>query len=134
MSNVISIGLPRRPNLAQRQAALIRNFALHRRQPDDVFWLKENAELLNILATSDATLLPGALDVFASFCRTLPERLNFFPQYYRFLLSICLDLEDLGLPAGPPRRRPDGCGAGCAPAPVHRDTADFRAAEQKSGL
>lgn len=96
MSNVVSIGLPRRPNLAQRQAALIQSFARHRRSGDDVYWLKENAELLNVLATSGAELPEVALEPYRQFYETLEERLRFFPQYYRFLLSICLDLEDLG--------------------------------------
>jgi len=97
MSNVVSIGLPKRPNLAQRQAALLQCFALHRRGSDDVFWLKENAEMLNILATSGAQVPASALDPYRAFYDTLEERFRFFPQYYRFLLSICLDLEDLGL-------------------------------------
>jgi hypothetical protein len=97
MSNVISIGLPGRPGLCQRQAALMRSFALHRRGPDDVFWLKENAELLNVLATGGAAPDACDFDVYRGFYDTLEERLRFFPQYYRFLLSICLDLEDLGL-------------------------------------
>lgn len=98
MSNVVSIGLPRRPNLAQRQAVLLENFALHRRGPQDVYWLKENAEVLNVLATSGAELAPSALKIYENFYAEIEERLRFFPQYYRFLLSICLDLEDLGLP------------------------------------
>ncbi|MEM6565415.1 MAG: hypothetical protein AAF665_13260 [Pseudomonadota bacterium] len=97
MSNVIPIGLPRRPNLAQRQAMLVESFARHRRGTDDVFWLKENAELLSILAAAQATLPTQCLDVYRPFYEGLEERLRFFPQYYRFLLSICLDLEDLGL-------------------------------------
>lgn len=97
MSNVVSIGLPRKPNKAQRQAGLLRNFADHRRGRDDVYWLKENAEALNILATTQAQLPPYTLDVYQQFYDGIEERLRFFPQYYRFLLSICLDLEDLGL-------------------------------------
>ncbi|MEM9576174.1 MAG: hypothetical protein AAF999_04070 [Pseudomonadota bacterium] len=97
MSNIVSIGLPKRPNLAQRQAALMKSFSGHRRHKDDVFWLKENAELLNILASSGAKVRPEALEVYREFYDELEERLTFFPQYYRFLLSICLDLEDLGL-------------------------------------
>lgn len=97
MSNVISIGLPRRPNVAQRQSALVASFARHRRGAEDVFWLKENAELLNVLATTGATLSPQGLDVFRRFYDSAEDRLRFFPQYYRFILSICLDLEDLGL-------------------------------------
>ncbi|ABG32676.1 hypothetical protein CEP88_05515 [Roseobacter denitrificans] len=97
MSNVISLGAPKRPNLSQRQALLLNSFATQRRATDDVFWLKENAELLNILANSGALLPPHALDVYSGFYESLEERMRFFPQYYRFLLSICLDLEDLGL-------------------------------------
>mgnify|MGYP000214939757 CR=1 FL=1 len=77
---------------------LLSGFAEQRRPLDDVFWLKENAELLGILAATDQTLEAGALDVFDAFYDQIEERLRFFPQYYRFLLSICLDLEDLGMP------------------------------------
>ena len=94
MTNVVSIGLPKRPNLGQRQSALLQSFAQHRRATDDVFWLKENAEALNILATCGAALPTQGLDAYAAFYETLEERMRFFPQYYRFLLSICLDLED----------------------------------------
>ena len=97
MSNVISIGVPKRPNLSQRQSMLLNSFAKYRRSTEDVFWLKENAEILNILASSGAQLTPHALDVYRAFYDSLEERMRFFPQYYRFLLSICLDLEDLGL-------------------------------------
>lgn len=97
MSNVVPIGLPKRPNVSQRQSALMRSFAKHRRPVDDVFWLKENAEVLNILATSKASLPSQALEIYRGFYDSLEERMRFFPQYYRFLLSICLDLEDLGL-------------------------------------
>ncbi|WP_298912535.1 hypothetical protein [uncultured Roseobacter sp.] len=97
MSNVVSLGLPRRPALADRQALLLHNFACNRRSPDDVFWLKENAEVLNVLASSGATLSEAALAPYERVYQGLEERLRFFPQYYRFLLSICLDLEDLGI-------------------------------------
>jgi hypothetical protein len=98
MSNVISLGLPRRPNLSQRQAMLVRNFALGRRSASDVYWLKENAELLNILVNTGARLDEAALAPLVGFYQGLPERIRFFPQYYRFLLSMCLDLEDVGMP------------------------------------
>lgn len=97
MSNIITLKRPERSTLSSRQAGLIAGFADHRRLPDDVFWLKENAELLGILAASDAQLAPDALAPFDTFYAQIEERLRFFPQYYRFLLSICLDLEDLGL-------------------------------------
>lgn len=100
------IALPTRPRAttgAAGQAALVASFAHARRGPDDVLWLKENAELLNVLESTGqgrADLLTPYEAAFAD----LPARFRFFPQYYRFLLSIALDLEDMGLPgdvAGP---------------------------------
>lgn len=99
MSNVVALTLPaRRATGPARLSALINSFAGHRRFGDDVFWLKENAELLNILESTNAGLEPEALDPFDGFYERIEKRLSFFPQYYRFLLSICLDLEDLGMP------------------------------------
>jgi len=40
----------------------------------------------------------GDLDPLVPFYEGSLRHLNFFRQYYRFILSICLDLEDLGLP------------------------------------
>lgn len=98
MSNIIALNVPpRRQRLSERTAALVECFARQRRVPDDVFWLKENAELLNILDCTGQRLSPGDLEPHRGFYDGLPERLAFFPQYYRFLLSIGLDLEDLGL-------------------------------------
>ncbi len=98
MSNVITLNVPhRRQSMADRTGPLIETFATHRRFGDDVFWLKENAELLNILECTGADVTPNMLIPHGDFYRNLPERLSFFPQYYRFLLSICLDLEDLGM-------------------------------------
>ncbi|MEM9550708.1 MAG: hypothetical protein AAGA05_06015 [Pseudomonadota bacterium] len=98
MSNVIQLNVPS-PRQAEkdRLSALIASFASHRRFGDDVFWLKENAELLNILECTGADLAPDALDQHVGFYDQVEKRLGFFPQYYRFLLSICLDLEDLGM-------------------------------------
>lgn len=123
MSNVIQLNVPsQRQGHATRYSALIASFAQHRRFGDDVFWLKENAELLNILECTGsntgsntgantgsntgthtgthtgARLEAGALDPHEGFYAQVEKRLGFFPQYYRFLLSICLDLEDLGMP------------------------------------
>ncbi|WP_299280614.1 hypothetical protein [uncultured Tateyamaria sp.] len=98
MSNVIALNvLPRRQRLAERTDALIDGFARHRRIQDDVFWLKENAELLNILECTGTPVSQEALTPHLAFYGSLTERLQFFPQYYRFLLSIGLDLEDLGV-------------------------------------
>ncbi|MBT8155261.1 hypothetical protein KMP13_15580 [Epibacterium ulvae] len=38
------------------------------------------------------------MDVFENFYEDIDRRLLFFRQYYRFYLSICMDLEDLGYP------------------------------------
>ncbi len=99
MSNIIRLNVPSQSQgKAARHAALLCAFALHRRGPGDVFWLKENAELLNILECTGAR--PGAEGVapLQAVYDGAEARLSFFPQYYRFILSICLDLEDLGLP------------------------------------
>jgi len=99
MSKVIQLNaLSHHQSESDRHAALLRSFAQHRRFGDDVFWLKENAELLNILECTGVILAEDALEVHAGFYENVGKRLGFFPQYYRFLLSICLDLEDLGMP------------------------------------
>lgn len=97
MTNIVQLNIPsqRLPRPA-RNAALLRSFSQHRRFGDDVFWLKENAELLNILECTGAEASQEGLASYASFYDGIEDRLQFFPQYYRFLLSICLDLEDLG--------------------------------------
>ncbi|WP_163849469.1 DUF6902 family protein [Pseudooceanicola aestuarii] len=99
MSNVVQLSFPpRSQSKAATQAALLHLFASHRRSQDDVFWMKENAEILNILECSGQEVAEGALTPHEEFYATIEERFEFFPQYYRFFLSICLDLEDLGLP------------------------------------
>jgi hypothetical protein len=98
MSNVIRLNAPvRGQGRVDPRAAMIEAFAHHRRAPEDVFWLKENAELLNILECTGARLDPSALAPHQAFYERIEEYLAFFPQYYRFVLSICLDLEELGL-------------------------------------
>lgn len=98
MSNVVALPICRRAaGPSHRVAALAGCFATGRRGPEDVLWLKENAELLNVLDTAGLPEGRAAVSAYAPFHASLPERFTFFPQYYRFLLSICLDLEDLGL-------------------------------------
>lgn len=97
MSNVVSLQIPHRATQTDRHTALIDGFARQRRGGDDVFWLKENAELLGILECTGADVPESALEPFDLFYAQIEKRLRFFPQYYRFLLSLCLDLEDLGL-------------------------------------
>ncbi len=97
MSNVISLWDHPPISLATGHARLVASFAEHRRQTDDVYWLKENAELLGILSATGTKLSTDALAPFDMFYAQIEERLQFFPQYYRFLISLCLDLEDLGM-------------------------------------
>ena len=98
MGSVFHLDLPFRQTTPDaRRAALIQRFASERRSDGDVFWLKENAELLNLLECTGARPDVVALDPLQSFYNGFHARLGFFPQYYRFLLSLCLDLEDLGL-------------------------------------
>ncbi len=99
MQNVVSLKVPFQQNSkAARQAALLRSFADHRRGDEDVFWLKENAEALNILECTGARPDVDDLSMYETFYADIERRMEFFPQYYRFLLSLCLDLEDLGMP------------------------------------
>ncbi len=96
MNNVIELRVPHhRLAMSRQSGSLIQTFADHRRGPDDVFWLKENAELLNILECTGRDVAEAALAPHDAFYERVAERLRFFPQYYRFLLSICLDYEDL---------------------------------------
>ncbi len=101
MTNVVALNVPTRIlPLEARIAALLGCFSQSRRIGDDVFWLKENAELLGVLAATRTTLSGSALRPYEEFYDEIEEKLRFYPQYYRFFLSICLDLEDLGM---------DGC-------------------------
>jgi hypothetical protein len=82
--------------MAARQAAMLECFATQRRLEGDVFWLKQNAEALNILESTGAVLPDRALEVHRGFYGEIEHRMEFFPQYYRFFLGLCLDLQDLG--------------------------------------
>ncbi|MEO9515503.1 MAG: hypothetical protein ABJG55_07205 [Paracoccaceae bacterium] len=99
MTNIVSLRVPhRRHSFGERAGQLSAIFAQKRRLPDDVFWLKENAEFLNIVECTGIGLPEFALENWAPFYDELSRRLSFFPQYYRFFVSITLDLEDLGMP------------------------------------
>ncbi|MFC4670389.1 DUF6902 family protein [Seohaeicola nanhaiensis] len=98
MTNVIRLNVPLpRDARAARVGHLVDCFAQHRRGSEDVFWLKENAEVLNILECTGARVDPAVLAPHQAFYDRIEKRLGFFLQYYRFLLSLCLDLEDLGI-------------------------------------
>lgn len=99
MSNVIHVNFPTRD--ARRAGALVplvRGFSTSRRSYNDVMWLKENGELLNILESTGASLPHESLALYEPVYKEIAQRLAFFPQYYRFILSIALDLEALGMP------------------------------------
>lgn len=120
MSNIVAFRpAPRVAAPDSRIAALIACFAHHRRHEEDVFWLKENAELLNILECTGAKargwVRPKALLPHAEFYASAEERLAFFPQYYRFLLSMVLDLEDLGMPGNAGARMAETVGSSGLP-------------------
>lgn len=99
MSNVVALRewvRERVPNNARNN--LIECFAEFRRSENDVFWLKENAELLNIIECSLGASAEYDLSSYDTFYEGIDRRICFFRQYYRFYLSICMDLEDLGMP------------------------------------
>jgi len=104
ITNVVSLASAHRGRgkaMGQRALApLLTSFAQHRRQEGDVFWLKENAELLSILAASGRGVPEAALAVYQPFYDRIDTRLVFFPQYYRFFMSIALSLEALGFRGG----------------------------------
>lgn len=98
MADVLHLNVPfRQRSRTARAAALIDRVATSRRGPEDVFWLKENAELLNVLESTGAAPGRAALMVYDQTYAEIERRIGFFPQYYRFFLSLCLDLEDLGV-------------------------------------
>ena len=98
MSNVIQLDARfNHRNNSEKYSNLVSCFCSSRQKMESVFWLKENAELLNILECTDAELSESDLAPYHSIYGQIENRIRFFPQYYRFLLSICLDLEDLGL-------------------------------------
>ncbi|MEM7732561.1 MAG: hypothetical protein AAF280_07225 [Pseudomonadota bacterium] len=95
---VVPLNTPfRQRSKRARQTAVMQRFAETRRGPDDVFWLKENAEILGVFEATGLGADAAGLSVYQAFYDDLETRAGFFPQYYRFFLSLALDLEDLGL-------------------------------------
>lgn len=97
MSNIIQFK-PLTPKATEQQRiqSVVTMVAQARRTSDDVFWLKENAEILNVLESSVQIVTPEILSAYDEFYETIEQKLQYFPQYYRFFLSIALDLETLG--------------------------------------
>ena len=96
MSNVVSL---HRPAAFAASAALdevVDIFANRRRTRRDAFWLKENAELLQILLATVGPKAAPDLSAYIGFASSMVEEVRFFPQYYRLYLSMALDLSALG--------------------------------------
>ncbi|MEP5730234.1 MAG: hypothetical protein ABJL67_12800 [Sulfitobacter sp.] len=100
MSNVIAFQPKTTFTKMPTLEALMGAVTTQRRPADDVYWLKENAELLSVLHATKEPVTSVLLEGYDTFYRGIEEKLRFYPQYYRFFLSLCLDLEDLGF---------DGC-------------------------
>lgn len=81
MTNVISLSVPqRRQTFPQNADALIDVFANHRRTIEDVFWLKENGELLNILECSGTPVKENLWPFISSFINNCPRTWPFLPN------------------------------------------------------
>lgn len=92
MSNIVALRRPQRGLAPTAMVPAI--FAGARRDRHDAYWLKENAEVLQILAATEAL---ADLTPYETVAKTLLGELRFFPQYYRMYLSIALDLQRLGM-------------------------------------
>jgi len=85
MSNIIQFKpLSPKATPMQRIQSVLELVAQSRRRTEDVFWLKENAEALNVLESSGQDVTSDALSVYDEFYDTIEQKLQFFPQYYRF--------------------------------------------------
>ncbi len=99
MSNVVSLRRHGLGGLEPAIPALGDLFSTRRRHRQDPFWLKENAELAQILAATGATDVD--LSPLAPFVGEMVDEIRFFPQYYRLYLSLAVDLAALGMPGVP---------------------------------
>lgn len=97
MTNVIALRLPPSSDAKPALPGLVEMFALRRRGRHDPFWLKENAELAQILAACRIDVPEAALQPLLDQLGQVRDELCFFPQYYRLMLSLALDLQALGV-------------------------------------
>lgn len=97
MSNILSF--PSLPRTGQTSpiAGLAQGVRADRHAPSNVLWLKENAELLGMVSACDLALPDATLAGYEDIYSSIADQMKLYPQYYRFWLSICLDLEDLGM-------------------------------------
>ena len=75
----------------------MRAFAKARHKEMSFPFLKENGELLSLASTAQMLIEPKALEHYKDFYSQATIFNETYPQYYRFTLRICLDLEDLGV-------------------------------------
>jgi hypothetical protein len=76
---------------------IVEAFASKRNNALNFPFLKENGELLSIACTSGMLLEPSALKLYASFYDRSLNICETYPSYFRFVLRLILDLEDLGM-------------------------------------
>jgi len=74
----------------------VRTFAINRNSELTFAYLKENGELLSIAASSNLLLEPAARELYRKFYDSAFQTCELLPQYFRFILAIVMDLEDLG--------------------------------------
>lgn len=99
MSNILAFPLRATTGPASSIGGLTDAVRDGRHVQSNVFWLKENAELLGMLAACNLDMPAQVLAGYDEIYSSLNDQMRLYPQYYRFWLSICLDLEDLGMSA-----------------------------------
>lgn len=97
MSNILSFPSLPKTGVTTSIAGLAEAVRTGRHAQSNVLWLKENAELLGMVSACGLTLPEHTLDVYKDIYDSIPDQMQLYPQYYRFWLSICLDLEDIGM-------------------------------------
>lgn len=97
MSNILSFPTKSKPTAIPPIAGLAEAVRTGRHTQSNVLWLKENAELLGMISACGIPLPEDTLDGYRDIYSSIPDQLQLYPQYYRFWLSICLDLEDIGM-------------------------------------
>lgn len=76
---------------------LAQAFALKRNTTIDFPFLKENGELLSIARAQGFLIEPRVTELYKTFYKTATRFVQLYPQYYRFILGMVIDLEDLGM-------------------------------------
>lgn len=100
MATVVNLA-SRRPVQPRPDETLVAAVVQSRWPTDSVYWLKEVAEVLSVLEETGGVATPAMHAALEGPLGGLGARMTFFPQYYRFFLSIALSAEALGLlPAG----------------------------------